>query len=40
MVNTLSHGELLTILQNLDTDELLRLLEELVIIVKSKVKKT
>lgn len=39
MVNTLSHSELLTIIQNLDTDEQLKLLEELAIIVRSKVKK-
>ena len=39
MVSTLSHSELLTIIRNLDTDEQLKLLEELVIIVKSKVKK-
>ena len=39
MVNTLSHSELLTIIQNLDTDEQLKLLEELETIVRSKVKK-
>jgi len=39
MVNTLSHSELLTIIQNLETDEQLKLLEELAIIVRSKVKK-
>ena len=39
MVNTLSHSELLTLIQNLDTDEQLQLLEELAIIVRSKVKK-
>lgn len=39
MVNTLSHSELLTIIQNLDTDEQLKLLEELAVIVRSKVKK-
>lgn len=39
MANTLSHGELLTIIQNLDTEEQLKLLEELAIIVRSKVKK-
>ena len=39
MVNTLSHSELLRIIQNLDTDEQLRLLEELSTIVKSKSKK-
>ncbi len=39
MVNTLSHSELLTLIQNLDTDEQLQLLEELAMIVRSKVKK-
>ena len=39
MVNTLSHGELLAIIQKLSTDEQLKLLEELTIIVRSKVKK-
>jgi hypothetical protein len=39
MVNALSHSELLRIIQNLDTDEQLRLLEELSIIVRSKSKK-
>jgi hypothetical protein len=39
MVNTLSHDELLAIIQNLDTDEQLKLLEELAIMVRSKLKK-
>ncbi|MGD2247066.1 MAG: hypothetical protein PVF58_01580 [Candidatus Methanofastidiosia archaeon] len=39
MVNTISHDELLTIIQNLGTEEQLTLLEELTIIIKSKVKK-
>jgi hypothetical protein len=39
MVNKLSHRELLAIIQNLSTDEQLKLLEELTIIVRSKVKK-
>ena len=39
MVSTLSHGELLAIIQKLSTDEQLKLLEELTIIVRSKVKK-
>jgi hypothetical protein len=39
MVNTLGHDELLVIIQNLDTKEQLKLLEELTMIIKSKVKK-
>jgi len=34
----LSHSELLAIIQNLDTDEQLRLMEEVAMIVRSKVK--
>ena len=39
MVNTLSHDELLAIIQNLDTDGQLKLLEELAIMVRSNLKK-
>ena len=39
MVNdTLSHSELLAIIQSLDTDEQLKLLEEVAMIVRNKVK--
>jgi hypothetical protein len=39
MVNdTVSHSELLAIIQNLDTDEQLKLLEEVAVIVRNKVK--
>jgi hypothetical protein len=34
--NTLSHSELLAIIQNLDVDEQLRLVEELVAIIKNR----
>lgn len=36
--NTLSHSELLAIIQNLDTDEQLRLVEEVAMMVRNKVK--
>ena len=36
--DTLTHSELLAIIQNLDTDEQLKLVEELVIMVRNKVK--
>lgn len=39
MINdTVSHSELLAIIQNLDTDEQLKLLEEVAVIVRNKVK--
>jgi len=36
--DTLSHNELLTMIQRLDTDEQLRLLEEVAMIVRNKIK--
>lgn len=36
--DTLSHSELLTIIQNLDTDEQLRLMEEVATIIRNRVK--
>lgn len=36
--DTLSHSELLSIIQNLDTDEQLRLMEEVAMIVRNKVR--
>lgn len=38
MVHQMSHRELLELIQNLDTDEQLRLMEEMAVIIRTKVK--
>ncbi len=38
MVHQMSHSELLELIQNLDTDEQLRLMEEVAAIIRNKVK--